>query len=667
MRFVVLALLLLSAPLRAGENVWTPIGPEGGTVTALAFAANGRTVYAGTPATGVFKSANTGRSWSLTDTRIRGYAWDLETDPSRTATVYAATSQGIWKSDDAGAAWRDLTRNLPGSQGTADVRIVVVDPLSPNVVYVSVHGGGTPGLPRIFRSADGGASWQIANAGLTDAATVRAIAIHHRKRGILFLAASDGIFRSNDSGRTWRRSGLRRSNVTDVKIDPLQPSRLYAVRMVTRRESPNFPPIPEILFSENGGGSWRASSSSIESFSSGRLAVDPFTSGIAYFSTPFNALYKTVDAGRTWAAVPLRDTLDGTAYSGIQALEFHPRQPGTILLGHSGAGDRVILRTTDGGTSASRSGAGLRAWGVKQVVADRGTPGVLYALSGSVLWKSEGGGQTWRQLLGQEDVGGLGRLVLDPLDPSTLYLAAALYTYKSTDGGETWRRLDGAPSVAALTLDPIAPSTLYGGSSSTIYRSTDAGEHWADLPTASGFQTTVLTLDPNRPSTVYANGQRLTLDSVRRSTDGGTTWSTLLNPQLPPLAPRLSFSDIAVQPGDSERVLAAFFRSGFDFIPTHGGVYRTSDGGATWSLSRLSPQNPPALALLFMPFRPSRVYAGSTGQAFVSEDAGATWTFLGQGLSSALVLDLEAAPFLHDTVYAATEGGLYSLTQTTGN
>jgi photosystem II stability/assembly factor-like uncharacterized protein len=659
MRLFLLVMLLVSAPLEAGENVWTPIGPEGGTVTDLAFAANGRTVYAGTEFTGVFKSVNTGRTWFLTDTSLRGAVRDLETDPVRPGTVYAATSQGIWKSDDAGRTWRNLTR-LP--EETADVRAVVADPLSPGVVYISAAGGFE--APRVFRSADGGASWQLANAGLPEG-TVRAIAVHPRKRGVLFAATISGIFRSNNSGRTWRRSGLRGSDVIDLKIDPVQPHRLYAVRIVTdEEESP--PTRPEIFVSEDEGGSWRLSASGLEGLHAGRLAVDPFTPGIAYFFSPFSGLYKTTDGGGHWTAALVLDS-GGQAYSGFQAMAFHPRQPGIILLGRAGDGEPAILRTTQGGLTWSRSGAGLRALGVKQVVADPGTPGVLYALSGTALWKTGDAGRSWRKLEVPSIT--LLQVVLDPRTPSTLYLAAAGSTYKSVDGGETWRRIEGV-SLRVLAIDPADPDTLYGADFTTIFKSTDAGEHWVDLPATRGFQSTVLTVDPNRPSTVYADFRHLERDGVSRSTDGGATWSTILEIRSAPLAPRLTFSDIAVQPGNPDRLLAAFFRSGFDFIPTRGGVYRTSDGGATWSLSRLEARNPPppALALLFDPRRPSRAYAGSTdGRAYVSEDAGVTWSFLGQGLPSASVLDLEADPFGPDTIYAATEGGLFTLTQTTGH
>ncbi len=249
-----------------------------------------------------------------------------------------------------------------------------------------------------------------------------------------------------------------------------------------------------------------------------------------------------------------------------------------------------------------------------------------------------------------------------------------LSVYKSTDGGETWRRLDGSPSVIALALDPAEPGTLYGGRRyTTLYKSTDAGEHWAALPSTNGFDTTILTVDPNRRSTLYANVWHLhespgmRLDSVRRSTDGGATWTKLLEPQMPPQTLPLTFWDIAVQPGNSNRVLAAFSRNNVNDDPIRGGVYWTSDQGATWSISRLDAENSPALSLLFMPFRPSRVYAGSIGQVFVSNSAGATWTLLGQGLPSVRVTDLEAAPFRHDTVYAATPGGLFVLTLTAGH
>src|ERR1043166_9087005 len=130
-RRLVLVLFLLSVPLRAGEDVWTPIGPEGGLVTALAFAANGRTVYAGTFNSGVYKSVNSGRSWSPTGDGIRGSVEDVETDPANSAIAYAVTSQGVFQSGDAGATWTDLTSRLPGLDGSTFTGTVVTTAAEP--------------------------------------------------------------------------------------------------------------------------------------------------------------------------------------------------------------------------------------------------------------------------------------------------------------------------------------------------------------------------------------------------------------------------------------------------------------------------------------------------------------------------------------------------------
>ena len=102
-RSLALTLFLLPFRLDAGQDVWTPIGPERGTVTAMAFSVNGRTAYTATQDGGVFKSINSGRSWSRTGDGLRGSVADLEADskdlevsPSDPSTVYAATSGGLY-------------------------------------------------------------------------------------------------------------------------------------------------------------------------------------------------------------------------------------------------------------------------------------------------------------------------------------------------------------------------------------------------------------------------------------------------------------------------------------------------------------------------------------------------------------------------------------------
>src|SRR5689334_3404222 len=102
--FVLPFALAASLPVRAAER-WVPIGPEGGTIRALA--ADPRspaTLYAGTGA-GVYKTKNGGVTWAQSPTLAEGVILALAIDPRRPSTLYATTGS-LWKSVDGGARWR---------------------------------------------------------------------------------------------------------------------------------------------------------------------------------------------------------------------------------------------------------------------------------------------------------------------------------------------------------------------------------------------------------------------------------------------------------------------------------------------------------------------------------------------------------------------------------
>ncbi len=88
--------LLAAAPLQAGVNRWTSIGPKGGGVTALAFSSNGRTAWAGTKKSGVFRSADNGRTWTAASRGLSKEVYDLAASPAAPGRVYAVTSFGIF-------------------------------------------------------------------------------------------------------------------------------------------------------------------------------------------------------------------------------------------------------------------------------------------------------------------------------------------------------------------------------------------------------------------------------------------------------------------------------------------------------------------------------------------------------------------------------------------
>jgi photosystem II stability/assembly factor-like uncharacterized protein len=219
-----------------------------------------------------------------------------------------------------------------------------------------------------------------------------------------------------------------------------------------------------------------------------------------------------------------------------------------------------------------------------------------------------------------------------------------------------------SPDVFYIALDPAHPSTLYGVMTPitfdyTVSRSDDGGFSWNALSSAAGFDTYWLTVTS---TAVYADGLDKTApygNRLRRSTDGGATWTILL--ELTSI--NVHVTALAEDPRDPQRLWTAFGEPGV--VPTTGGIYRSTDGGAHWSLARVA-GNLPVFALALDPRNSNRIWAASVGAVFLSEDGGATWTSYSEGLLSVNVRDLRLDPFDPDTLYAGTEGGsVYEFTR----
>lgn len=588
-----LALGLLASPVAAQSSRWERIGPEGGTVRVLAAApSRPGTVYAGLDEGGVFRSSDRGFTWTFVGQGLGpgGLVRGLGVDARSPETAYAVVDDELFKTVDGGASWRRIEpRQLRRGEG---ISTVLVHPRRAGSLYILT------GFGRLLRSADGGATWTVLPSP--------------SPRGITLLA-----------------------------VDPAEPDALYAATETG------------LFKSRNGGARWFAIDQGLDLDRDKpvqALAFDPasrtiYLSQFNDFSEPI-ALFKSTDGGARWTSVS-PGTGPGTV-TGL-AVTAGPRPAVVAVLD-----GRSLLRSEDGGRTWSQVEAGPPGTTLSLLA----TPNALLAGTTQGVFRSGDRGFSWRassQGLAATRIAGLA------VDPATGWLYAGQVgaaPFRSTDGGASWVSLrrgigpQAASSVGPLAVDPQSPSRVYAGFAGGIGQSPDAGRSWDVAPVNCSHPGWIV-FDAVRPDTLYVGDKRPVLCpfgpvcAVRRSDDGGSTWSCVQN-DFPTTTVALLVADPV-----RESVVYA--------VALSGPLYRSENGGGSWSL--LAPDLRPT-ALAIDPANPMRLWAGVPGGLARSEDGGRTWDLLIEGLTEARkVIALVVDPVDTSTLYAATIlDGIYKST-----
>ena len=267
-----------------------------------------------------------------------------------------------------------------------------------------------------------------------------------------------------------------------------------------------------------------------------------------------------------------------------------------------------------------RSIGPTRAGRARAAVGVAGQPTLLYiGFDNGGLWRSSDFGSNWEPLFDHESTGSIGAIAVAPSNPNIIYvgtgagiirpdLATGNGMYKSTDAGRTWTHLGLAETqmIAWVDVDPRNPDRLfvaalghpYGPNSERgIYRSTDGGRTFEKVLYRDEYTSgNDVRIDPNDANTVYAalwqqqeafwEGGEFGGGSggVFKSTDGGTTWSQLAE-GLPPVLE----ANLAIAPSHPSVVYAMVAAVGRQGGSGPIGFYKSSDGGAHWTLRTRMP------------------------------------------------------------------------------
>lgn len=340
--FVLVTLILLGAstifsvsPAFAGENRWDPIGLYGGYVTNVAVdPRNANVVYAGVYTAGLYKSSDGGANWSHIFPMSGGYA-TVAVAPTNSSVLYLnvwmSNKQGLYRSRNGGQNWEPITWGE--NQGSFCGQAVAVSPIDENLLLVASERGmdsycqsSAAGGNGIYRSADGGNTWQLVSSPAWPGG-VRAIHFAPSAPYIVYAAGGNGILRSTDGGQSWTR----------VDTAFVAPPLVYS------------------------------------------LAVDPHNAQIAYIGTHDSGIYKTTNGGASWIPIGA-----GLGSPGILSILIHASNQQVLYAGTMEGGVYRSL-DSDGLSWALMSGIGSRS--VYALAGDDEPTPHLYAGTYSGIWE----------------------------------------------------------------------------------------------------------------------------------------------------------------------------------------------------------------------------------------------------------------------------------------
>ena len=409
---------------------------------------------------------------------------DFAVQPDKTQVIYAATaSGGIWKTVNNGTTWAPIF----DSEGSYSIGCLAMDPENYNVIWA---GTGENNSQRsvafgdgVYRSEDGGKSWT--NMGLADSEHIGDIVIDPRDTDVVYVAAQGplwrsggerGLYKTTDGGATWERV-LHVSDdtgINEVHMDPRNPDVLYASAYQRRRH---------VWTLVNGG--------------------------------PESGIYKSTDAGATWTEL---ETGLPEVDMGKIGMAVSPADPDVIYAVIEAQYDEDgIYKSTDRGATWSKVSdyVSRSPQYYNELIADPQDVDTVYSMD-TWLHGTVDGGETW-EMVGEDNKHVDNHAMwINPADTDHWVVGCDGGAYLSYDRGATWKFIANLPITQfyRVSVDTSKPfyyvyggtqdNNSLGGPHRTLDKSGISNEDWFVTVGGDGYETVV---DPTNPDIVYSQWQ----------------------------------------------------------------------------------------------------------------------------------------------------------------
>jgi photosystem II stability/assembly factor-like uncharacterized protein len=559
---------------------------------------------------GILKSVDNGQTWykslDWSYNQNRGVQ-RIKFDPQDPQIVWAATTEGTYRSLDAGDTWT-LANNVPMA---TDIAII---PENPDIVLIAC-GGMYSEDNGIYRTTNGGTSWNKCNMGSggpTSFGGKARLAIAPSASNIIYASigksqstGSSGTWlcKSTDYGETWLVASTQ--NYSDYQG-------WYSHFVAVSLDNPNklFCGGIDMWQSSNGGTS---------------LAVDN------------GQIYDWFDPD--WL------------HSDHHDFELHPADADIIYF----ATDGGVFRTDDGGNNFYSCNWGYQTGQFYPGFSCSDTDSLL-AMGGlqdnfSAVYE---GDMEWLRVIGGDG----SHTAINQQNNNILY---GSYQYlnilKSNNQGGSFATITpnytgNVNFIAPFVLSPVNSTTLYGATSN-IYKSGNGGTSWSAVNTSTLFSNNpvlALGISSSSINVVYAATMPINPGPGIFKTTNGSEWEEITGANLPDRMP----TDLHVDVNDHDIVYVTYGGFGSSHL------FMTTDGGLNWMDIGQELPDIPGWSVTTDPEYPEHIYYGNEFGVFVSTDGGEHWEEFNEGLGDgAFVMDLKIS-MSNRKLRAATHGnGVY--------
>ncbi|HLY62925.1 MAG TPA: glycoside hydrolase [Terriglobia bacterium] len=646
---------------------------------------------------------------------------------------------GVWKSDDFGRTWNPIFDDQP----TQSIGAIAVAPSDPNVIYVaSGEGLQRPDLSvgnGIYKSADAGKTWT--HLGLRDGQQIPALAIDPNDPNRLFAAVlghpygpneERGIFRSTDGGATWQKVLYKNENTgaSDVEMDPANPNVIYASLWESRLgpwEDNNEYAGPDggLFKSTDGGETWKQLSKGLpEGLTQIYVAIAPSDSNRLYATTAAGrgalGIYRSDDAGETWQKIT-DDRRPALRIGGgdLPVPKVDPKNPDIVY-----SASVVTWRSTDGGKTWTGIRGAPGGDDYQNIWINPNFPGIILLVSDQGALVSVNSGRTWSSWYNQPTAQ-MYHAITDDRFPYWVYGAqqesgSAGVASRGNDGAITFREFHpvGVIEYGYVAPDPLHPDIIYGAGRSEVskfswttgqvqnvtpvpvrndkyradrteplmfspvdphvlfyatnvlFKTIDGGQSWQaiskdltrehpGIPASLGRMTAADKNADKQRGVIYALSPSFkSVNTIWAGTDDGLVWITRdggkswRNITPPDLLPWSKVTQISSSHFDDQTAYVSV--SSFRINDLHPAIYRTHDGGESWRLITTGlPNDSPVDTVRADPERKGLLFAGTETSVWVSFDDGDRWQSLQLNLPHTSMRDL----WIHDNdLIVATHG-----------